>query len=89
MAAPLAIIRARVRMRVGRERGRSACGEPMAMMRMTAVAVVMACIVPMVRAELAKHDNGLLRMRWREDGYLGGRHNYTTLCQNRFCDCIN
>lgn len=42
-----------------------------------------------VASEAAKHDDGLPRTRWRRDGYLGGRHNFTTLCQDRYRDCVS
>ena len=56
---------------------------------MTSIFVVGSFFVLGLQAEIASHADGLPRMRWRKDGYLGGRHNYTTLCQDRFRDCVN
>lgn len=58
----------------------------MGAMRWMAMAVLSMCAV---HGEILKHNDSLKERAWRPNGYLGGQHTYTSLCQDRVRSCAN
>jgi hypothetical protein len=61
----------------------------MGAMRWMAMAVLSMFSMRAVHGEILKHNDSLKERAWRANGYLGGRHTFTSLCQDRKRSCAN